>query len=77
MEACTIGGQNENKNEKENKNKKKKHRGDMVLYMMTRDKKYNNLSKDVINSLTKMITIISTIEENLFYLKMIYLEKST
>lgn len=34
--------------------------------MITRDKKYNNLPKDVINSLTKMITIISTIEENLF-----------
>lgn len=69
MEACTIGGQKENKNEKENKNKKKKHRGDMVLYMITRDKKYNNLPKDVINSLTKMITIISTIEENLFLTK--------
>ena len=38
----------------------------MVLHMITRDKKYNNLPKDVINSLTKMITIISTIEENLF-----------
>lgn len=41
----------------------------MVLYMITRDKKYNNLPKDVINSLTKMITIISTIEENLFLTK--------
>ena len=38
----------------------------MVLHMITRDKKYNKLSKGVINSLTKMITIISTIEENLF-----------
>ena len=38
----------------------------MVLHMITRDKKYNNLPKGVINSLTKMITIISTIEENLF-----------
>lgn len=41
----------------------------MVLYIITRDKKYNNLPKDVINSLTKMITIISTIEENLFLTK--------
>ena len=41
----------------------------MVLHMITRDKKYNNLPKDVINSLTKMITIIRTIEENLFLTK--------
>ena len=34
--------------------------------MITRDKKYNNLPKDVINSLTKMTTIIKITEENLF-----------
>lgn len=38
----------------------------MVLHMIRGNKKYNNLPKDVINSLSKMITIIRITEENLF-----------
>ena len=38
----------------------------MVLHMIRGNKKYNNLPKDVINSLTKMTTIIKITEENLF-----------
>lgn len=37
----------------------------MVLHMIRGKKKYNNLPKDVINSLTKMTTIIRITEENL------------
>ena len=38
----------------------------MVLHMIRGNEKYNNLPKDVINSLSKMITIIRITEENLF-----------
>lgn len=38
----------------------------MVLHMIRGNKKYNNLPKDVINSLTKMTTIIKITEEILF-----------
>ena len=38
----------------------------MVLHMIRGNQKYNNLPKDVINSITKMATIIRTTEENLF-----------
>lgn len=38
----------------------------MGLHMIRGNEKYNNLPKDVINSLTKMTTITTVIEENLF-----------